>query len=687
MPIRFSNTSIRIKLILINSFGAVLALCLVSSVMVCYTYFTGKQHTEQNLSELADLIAWNNGSGLAITDTKTGRENLRLLKIRPEIVAAFLYYPDGKVFADYRNDSWVDKDLPVSPVIKQFTTQQTIPSASNISSQNNRIRQWYEAWFQVSHPHRTIAGQMEVVSYEHHGQLHLLRPIVKDGKVLGVLHLVEHLQQFNDSFRQFCLVTFASVALGLVLVVWGAHYLQTFFSRPLREVIQAIQKITRDNDADLRLPLDRQDEFAELADACNRLLNQIQQHQADDESQLQQRTAELHEKTIALEEAIADAKTANCVKSQFLANISHEFRTPINAVLGMSELLQKGIERGEQQSQIIDTINQSSHALLEIINNILDFSNLASGKMQLGAQAFDIQELVTESFNKLSDQAHGKGLNYQLHFNGSSYIVKGDPLRLSQILINLLNNAIKFSPQGNVYLKVNTQLMEEGWLKLTCTVSDQGIGIDALKQQTLFDAFSQADESMTRQYGGTGLGLAITKHLVRLMGGNIGVISEPDKGSSFWFHVLLPVSELAAEPELSKDSCSFNASVLVVEDYSSNQLLVKHFLNEFGCRVDLANNGEEAVQLFVLNQYDLIFMDCQMPIMDGYQATQAIRRIEAQRPEKSHVPIIALTSQALTDDHNNCMAVGMDEWIIKPFTRQRLNHALQKFLSVNKFSH
>lgn len=352
----------------------------------------------------------------------------------------------------------------------------------------------------------------------------------------------------------------------------------------------------------------------------------------------------------------------------------------MSAVLGMADFLWNS-DLAPEQRRSVEVMKQSSTLLLSIINDILDFSKIESGKLSLSPHKFACLELFRDSFELLQLEAKAKGLKYNLHVNTElSDVLIGDSIRLSQILVNLLSNAVKFTAQGEVTLSVSCQTMPKNKVRLYCEVTDTGIGINPDKLNLIFNAFSQADNSMTRIYRGTGLGLAIAKQLVQLMDGEIGVNSQPGIGSSFWFWVSLEKAKGSIKSPKKNANYRFKAKLLVAEDYPANQLVAQRFLEDLGCQVHMVSNGFEAVKAIKKQHFDLVFMDCQMPFMDGYQATEEIRLYELSLSSTRHIPIIALTAHALTEDEAKCKEAGMDEWVTKPFTRQDLSKTLQKWL-------
>ncbi|WP_293931198.1 ATP-binding protein [Iodobacter sp.] len=400
---------------------------------------------------------------------------------------------------------------------------------------------------------------------------------------------------------------------------------------------------------------------------------------------LQQEMAIRKQQEIQLIEAKQQAESANLAKSQFLATMSHEIRTPLNGVMGMAQLLMQEQVDETERLDYAQTILRSGENLLSLLNEILDFSKVEAGKMELESLIFQPAELVQEVANLFRETAHQRGLQLDLLFDVPLHLsCWGDPYRLRQIISNLLSNALKFTSAGTITLKL--EQLENSFLKFT--VADTGDGIDELQISKLFKTFSQGDGSITRRYGGTGLGLAICRSLIQLMGGEIGVISQLGKGSQFWFQI--PVDEatdsekrlptqyqaLATQAEQTKLQ-----RILVVEDNPINQVVVLAMLARLGYQTELAQHGQEALDaLKSTTSFDLVLMDCQMPIMDGYEASLQIRSWEQQFKRK-HIPIIALTADAYQEDKERCQAVGMDDFLSKPISIHDLAETLQRCLS------
>ena len=395
-----------------------------------------------------------------------------------------------------------------------------------------------------------------------------------------------------------------------------------------------------------------------------------------------ERTDELDHRLAQQKLLKAEADQANRAKGEFLAMMSHEIRTPMNGVLGMTGLLMDTSLSGEQRD-FVEAIRDSGDALLTIINDILDFSKIEAGKLSLECTRFELKTALKEAMGLITQLARHKSLKLICDLDPALPLsVLGDPVRFKQIALNLLSNAIKFTDSGSITARLSLEdWTETGKLRLRLSVIDTGIGISAEAQARLFQSFSQAESSIARRYGGTGLGLAISRRLAELMNGSVGVQSELGEGSTFWAVVELGEADepvLAEAKSLPFQDSAQGTRVLVAEDNPINQKVMKHLLSRLGCSIEIVENGAEAADRIKRQSgWDLVLMDCQMPVMDGFEAARAIRQSETAA---YRIPIVAVTANALEGEREKCIAAGMDDYLPKPINREALEAMIQRWV-------
>jgi signal transduction histidine kinase/ActR/RegA family two-component response regulator len=530
-----------------------------------------------------------------------------------------------------------------------------------------------------------ISSEMKLLTQVTQNYNYLVN-VVMSGSTNEFLYLAKDLSkvvlQYRDSSNSNLNgIVDESILRGTIMFLFGIFFTSLITLYVLKRLIFPIEKVTqvfntlaenKELNEGLEFEVNRVDEIGHLMKSAT--IFQLKNQQTND---LLIQSQQLNQQLVLSQKK---AEKATQAKSMFLANMSHEIRTPMNGVVGMLSLL-SNTPLTDEQKEYIGLVNSSSESLLTLINSILDYSKIESGKLEIESIPFNIADIINEVVIIMAAIAEKKSLGLTIKSIAlSQKKVIGDPTRLKQILINLISNAIKFTEQGGIELEVLLVEVNNRQLNFSCKVRDTGIGISKEQQDNIFSPFSQADNSTTRKYGGTGLGLTIVKQLCELMAGDIKIDSTLKKGSCFYFNLLYQkpennLSEKTEENTPIKNVSLLFKKILLVEDNRINQIVATTILSKLKLKADIANNGIKAIEKLKLTSYDLILMDCQMPEMDGYETTRAIRAGKAGK-EHQDIHIIAMTANAMKGDKEKCINAGMSDYLAKPIDIDKLHQKL-----------
>ncbi len=622
MKINFNNWAIKYKITLLI-ISVFLATFIFLSIFI-YNYSKQEFYTstQNQIKIISNVLGESNSAAILFKDINAGQQSIRFAHLIKGLSQIEILDKDNFIIAKYQ------------------------------SKENNEFINFY--------PYYKISNDTFLDISNFMVNIH---PVVFENNTIGKVLVAYDKQLFLDKFNKYIvyqLIIFIIVFSFAFIIVL---FMQRFITNPIKSLINTMKAVTNNNDYTVRLRPKGNDELGKMMQVFNYMLTHIEKQNNE------------------LIEAKENATNLAKAKDKFLAQMSHEIRTPLNAIFGFTTLFEK-TNLSPNQSLYLGYIKSSLDNLGGIINDILDFSKIEAGKLVIEKKDFDMRQMLNDIVHIFEPKVAEKNLIIKLFVSSEvPQIIKADKLRLNQVLVNLIGNAIKFTEAGSISLTVEAKKLTSEYYRITFSVKDTGIGISKEKKEQIFEEFKQASGEISIKYGGTGLGLSISKRLVEMHGGKITVESELGKGSTFSFALDLEGKELIADTQKEKNESidiiksrlmAKKMKLLIAEDNKLNQILITKILTSFNMSVTMAMNGQEAISFLEKDDFDLILMDIQMPVMDGYQATQYIRSHFDDEPVKKNIPIIALSAAVTEAERNKAKHLGMNYFIAKPFKEDEI---------------
>ena len=650
---RLNKLSIKHKIILISMTTSVIALALAALIIISGDYFKARKGLIDSAFAISSVIEGNAGAAVAFRDPEVANEILSGLAGLSHVLEATITLIDGEQFSSYKSSTPAHQYIHSGNAVDYEDLTQSIASNPDRSATTSNFTSRY---FDFS------------------------RPIYFDDTQQGIFSIRIDTNVIHKGIIFSVVVVLSSIALSLFLVYLLSIRLQRSVTKPITELAMAFQDVSKSKDYSRRVQSTSMDEIGDLALGFNKMLEVVGERDRE------------------LESIVKDLKVATAAKSEFLANMSHEIRTPLHGILGITSLLMQ-MPESNQKCAYYKTIDDSANALLQIINDILDLSRIEAGRFEPEESEFELKEVVKHIQNLFESNADNKGISFEVALAADTPLrLKGDSRRLTQMLVNLVGNAIKFTSEGSVSVEISARDISASLATILFEVSDTGIGINEESQKLVFNDFSQVDASISRRFGGTGLGLSVSKSIADLLGGEIGLESVEGKGSRFWFSIPfklpgqassgataseLPVEKPNASAPDTKTTTNrkqYQARVLLADDSGINQFIMVETLKTFGLDTLTVDSGREAIEARKNDDFDLIIMDIQMPDIDGIEAAKKIRHWEQINAVSEPTPIIAFSASAMQGDRERFLKAGMDDYLSKPVQIDGLDLMLERWL-------